>query len=64
MYMNMSNIIVNNLFFVQFMSPTIYVFVLTNQIGDDTTRLGKRCFIIDFELDMKVIAIVGLVNLF
>ena len=39
------------------MSSTIYVFVSTNKIGDDTTRLEKRCFMMDLELDMEVIAI-------
>ena len=51
--------IVNKLFF-----PTVYVFLLTNQIGDDTTRLGKKFFMMDSDLDMEVIAIGGLVNLF
>ena len=55
--MNKSKIIVNKLFFVQFMSATIYFFVLINQIGDDTTKLGKRCFTMDSELGMEVIAI-------
>ena len=52
MYMNKIKIIVNNIFF-----PTIYVFVLTNQKRDDTTRLGKRFFMMDSELDMEVIVI-------
>ena len=46
------------------MSPTIYVFVFTNQIGDDTTRLEKMYFMMDSKMDIEVIAIGGLVNFF
>lgn len=42
---------------VKLFSPTIYVFLLTNQIADNTTRLGIRCFMMDSELDMEFIAI-------
>ena len=52
MYMNKSKIIVNKLF-----CPTIYVFVLTNQIGDDTIRLVKRFFLMYSKLYMEAIAI-------